>query len=301
MPREIKNRALKFSVMLAHKYDKLRIHNWNHIFVEPKLDGIRVIIVADPKKEAVAFYSRNGRQLLMFAHLHKEVLRFVGRAALYDDRFERGAILDGEMTSESESFGAISGAIHRNNHTAFDARFACFAALPAEQFFKGEDDVPQFKRAKMIERICRRLEFISHHSAVQAFDHEEVMDAWKAHEKDGYEGSMVKDYSKPWIGMRTHTWMKLKPEETYDVVITGVKAGKGKYEGSLGALRYQYQGKDCSTSGMTDQERDDWWKLHKKGKLVGRMVEVKCAGVTEKGSLRHPRFIRFRDDKQEVA
>lgn len=304
MGKEIKNKDRDIDVMLAHKYDPMRVGSWKHTFVDPKLDGVRVIIIVMPQKSGVFYYSRNGRQLRMFGHIDKEALKFVARAGeFYDERFLDGGVLDGEMTSESEDFGDISGAIHRIDHTAFDARFFCFHAMPLELFEKGEDDKSQYKRSRMIAKIVRRanMKLIHHHAGEQVFSDEEVQEAYKEQRKEGREGVMVKQMNQPWVAKRSHAWMKVKPVETYEIVVIGVKPGKGKYKGTLGALIYEYEGKECSTSGMSDKERYEWWKLHKKGLLAGRMAEVRSAGVTKHGALRHPRFVRFRDDKAPAA
>lgn len=316
MGKEIQNKARDINVQLAKGFDPHRIHQWDgwtddetepgkevtviHV-AEPKLDGIRVIAIVNPAKDGVAFYSRNGRQLFMFAHLQVEILKFVLRAGdLFDERFLHGTMLDGEMVSKTGVFEDISGAIHTKDYTAKDARYYVFHAMPLEDFERGKDTEPQFVRAQMISRIIKRMkpEFIMHHAGIVLEKAADVMKAYAFYRKKGFEGVMVKQMHKPWSAGRSHTWMKVKPEETYEVVVTGIKDGKGKYEGTLGALRYEYEGKACSTSGMSDAERDEWWKLHKEGKLVGRMVEVKCSGVTNDGSLRHPRFVRFRDDKE---
>jgi ATP-dependent DNA ligase len=47
-------------------------------------------------------------------------------------------------------------------------------------------------------------------------------------------------------------------------------------------------------SGMTDAERDDIWKH--RDEYLGRVVDISAQEVTKDGRLRHPRFLRFRDD-----
>ncbi len=289
--------------MLAKGYDPSRIQLWKRIVSEPKLDGVRVIAVCKLHKRHVAYYSRNGRRLYMFAHIDKEVLKFVERAAeFYDERFESGAVLDGEMTHLSGEFGSISGAVHTKDYTEFDARFSVFHAMPLDLFHAGEDDTPQFKRMRMCRRVVERakLKMIQHHTGVEVNSDDEVRRAFDAHRKAGFEGSIIKMSGEPWTAKRSHAWMKIKPKETYDAIVVGVKKGKGKYKGTLGAIIFNYKGKVCSTSGMTDKERDEWWNLFKKGGLKGRMVEVEAAEVTKHGALRHPRFKRFRDDKQPI-
>jgi ATP-dependent DNA ligase len=61
-----------FNVMLAKTYAPERVDNWKEVWVEPKLDGVRVIVVV-PTVGAVRYYSRNGRQLGMFTHLDQSL------------------------------------------------------------------------------------------------------------------------------------------------------------------------------------------------------------------------------------
>lgn len=98
-------------------------------------------------------------------------------------------------------------------------------------------------------------------------------------------------------------WYKWKPEPTADLVVTDFKDGKGKYLGLIGALvcsaydpsSDQFQ-EVCRCSGMTDEVRLEMsrggWQRH-----LGKVVEVRYQYVASKGRLRHPRFLRERDDK----
>ncbi len=89
-------------------------------------------------------------------------------------------------------------------------------------------------------------------------------------------------------------WLKVKPEETHDVVITGYHEGRGKHVGKLG---YVTTAKGDVGSGFTDAEREILWYEAKAGKLVGQVVEVNCMQITSDGQFRHPSFVRMRPDK----
>lgn len=90
-------------------------------------------------------------------------------------------------------------------------------------------------------------------------------------------------------------WFKLKPVSTIDLIVTDFKEGNGKFLGLVGALV-------CSTaeghrianvSGMDDAVR---FELQESD--IGRVCEVRYQYVGSKGRLRHPAFIRWRDDKR---
>lgn len=98
--------------------------------------------------------------------------------------------------------------------------------------------------------------------------------------KMGYEGLILRQDSK---------WLKVKPVETYDVVITDIIRGKGKHEGRMGALMTP-MGK--VGTGFTDHDREMF-----DGNWIGGTIEVACMELTADGKFRHPRFIRVRYDK----
>ena len=97
----------------------------------------------------------------------------------------------------------------------------------------------------------------------------------------GYEGLVLR---------QKDAWIKVKPEETYDVEVLSMGEGKGKYKGALGFFRTP-MGK--VGTGFTDEERKKYWA----GGFTGSCIEVGCMSLTPDGKFRHPRFIRERFDK----
>lgn len=91
-----------------------------------------------------------------------------------------------------------------------------------------------------------------------------------------------------------HTWLKVKPTETYDVPVTDMLAGTGKHEGRMGALMTP-MGK--VGTGFTDAEREEWWKHRFERTKGDTIIEVECMKLTDDGKFRHPRFVRTRPDK----
>jgi len=71
----------------------------------------------------------------------------------------------------------------------------------------------------------------------------------------GGEGLIVRNPFAEYICKRTHDLVKFKPFDDDDGILVGFTAGRGKYEGMIGALILDYQGKRLELSGMTDAER----------------------------------------------
>lgn len=124
------------------------------------------------------------------------------------------------------------------------------------------------------------------------WDERELLD-WAR--RDHIEGWVMKDGN-------LLNWRKLKRVSTIDCVVTGYEDGDGKYLGLLGSLRvgvYPVKGgplvEIANVSGMTDEERVRM--TDEIDSLEGRVVEVAYQYIGSGGRLRHPRFVRWRDDK----
>lgn len=102
-----------------------------------------------------------------------------------------------------------------------------------------------------------------------------------------YEGWVLKDGNY-------ENWLKLKPVNEIDLVVTDIWPGKGKYEGFAGSLECSTTEGHilCNCSGMTDDVREQLSTDD-----IGRVVEVQYDRLGAKGRLRFPQFARWRDDK----
>jgi len=94
-------------------------------------------------------------------------------------------------------------------------------------------------------------------------------------------------------------WWKWKPIRSATCVITGTRDGQGKHLGLIGSLEVSCYVNGILTpvafaGGFDDETRADMTLMG--DRLIGRICEVHYQYVGSKGRLRHPRFIRFRDD-----
>ena len=90
--------------------------------------------------------------------------------------------------------------------------------------------------------------------------------------------------------------MKIKPTKTKEFEIIDVLEGSGKYKGKIGAfVIHNGDVKVRVGSGLSDEERGIFDSADN---LIGRIIEVKYDVETPDGSLRFPRFVGFRPDKE---
>jgi DNA ligase 1 len=287
-----------FNLMLAKPYSEKRVEDWSGIHVEPKWDGIRVVAIVDSEGEH-KFYSRNGRELLMLDHLKPELFKLGARLHKMNKGYEKAAMFDGEIVNGNGVFEDVSGVIHLKDQQAPHVLYKVFHAMPLELFEKREDRMPQAYRSRCLSEAMSYAKYslVSYSPPIKVDDDDEVQRFYVKCRQKGYEGAMVKNLNEPWRGKRSWDWMKMKAEETADIRIKGFKPGTGKYEGTLGALICRYKKKTVNVSGMTDEQRDMFWKGQ--DKFLKRYIEVTYQNITNQGKLRHPRFKRLRPDKDK--
>lgn len=125
--------------------------------------------------------------------------------------------------------------------------------------------------------------------------------------EEGYEGGMIKRLDSTYVpGGRTDAWLKVKRFSTADFFIIGSTPGKGRNEGKVGSLKVAYTGDDGkpvyvadvrgfddkTCEWLTDPETGDVKAEH-----VGKVLEVMGQARTKNERIRHPHFVRWREDK----
>ena len=125
----------------------------------------------------------------------------------------------------------------------------------------------------------------------------------------GKEGIMLKDKDAKYVRMSRKYMFKCKPdyvpsmqkEHEADLLITGWKYGTGKNHDTIGTLCLIDRSRTISVdvgSGFTDADRVELTEM--KDKLEGMICEIRYNEKTETNSLRFPRFIKIREDKEEA-
>lgn len=319
-----------FDVMLAHKFEEKRIKQWPAA-IEPKLDGVRVICLV--QNGTAAFFSRTGKPFTSVAHLSDPIVQMVKNAEanlekvpdhqvrnVYEAMLRDTTIaLDGEIVSGT--FNETVGSVRRKSETATDAFYHIFDAVPlrlmldhSKREFKGHY---KFRR-QFLDYLIEYAPFVGILKTPRYLVHNvaEIQEWYQKFRDDGLEGAIVKPMYAPYEKKRSHGWLKMKNEETEDLRVVGAFEGTGKYVGQLGGLivEREHDGKMVEVrvgGGFSDAQRSIWWHSFNSDKAIAdlrpedcvilhRLIEVEYHEITPDGSLRHPRFLRFRPDKEEI-
>jgi DNA ligase-1 len=291
-----------FDCMLATdsaKHEKKMVGN---VIVEPKLDGVRVIVICDVDKDEVKLFSRNGKELSIFPEINKQ----------FDDMLDQmgdSMVFDGEVMSDD--FQTLMREIHRKGGAKTkDAKLNLFDCLPLMEFKNGGSNSVNdtiLKRKEMLESFnygpnINLVEYVKMDLRDED-GQKQFADYNKLCIDKGFEGIMVKPINGVYECKRSTLWLKVKPFIEVSLTVKDVEEGTGRNVGKLGALICEGKddGKFIKTnvgSGLSDSDRETYWKA--KEKLIGQVVEVRADAITQnqnakdEWSLRFPRFLRFR-------
>lgn len=255
--------------MLARPYKGIMPESYA---VEPKIDGVRVIVEVCRQTLAVAMKTRNGNPLPSIAHL----------GYWFADAAQQHGVFtfDCEAVSGADFYDAV-GAI-RSSEPAKDA-FLWLLDLP--------DDVGTYReRRALMAKFC----FSDSVRLVESFMGISPNDAFRRFVSQGFEGAMVKDADAPYMqGKRSNAWLKVKAVDAEDCPVVSVHEGEGRLAGTMGHVVVENNGRLVRVGGgFTDEQRATIWA--NRDTVIGSWLEVTFQSKTPDGSMRHP---RIRGDK----
>ena len=248
------------------------------LVVEPKLDGIRVVVEVNRLKDTVAFTTRNGKPIASLAHLADDVRAFAATLPIKDYILW----LDGEAVC-GDFFDGI-GAL-RSKKPAKSAVIHFFDVITRTMMLDG---VIQGSRHFTLThgtesariRCIPWMPFLGGKKAVQA--------CFESAVASGYEGIVIKaSGSRYEAGERSAEWVKVKAAETADCRVVFVDGD---------SLVVDFKGRPVRVGAGIPAKVLEAMHIFPSS-IVGSTVEVGYQQVTPSGSMRHPAFKRFRCDK----
>jgi DNA ligase-1 len=288
-----------FECMLADDSKKHEKKMTGEVYVEPKLDGVRVITICDVDKDEVKMFSRNGKELTNFPKILEQFDSML-------DQMSESMVFDGEVMSDD--FQTLMREIHRKGGAKTDdAVLNLFDCMPLEYFKEGSYPYALNTRKELLQSFqygpnISIVEFVA-----MDLDDDDGQKQFADYNRlcidKGFEGIMVKPITGVYECKRSSLWLKVKPFIEVSLKVVDTEEGTGRNAGKLGALIVEGTDMDKFIktnvgSGLTDEDRETFWKA--KDKLIGQIVEVRADAITQnqdtkdEWSLRFPRFLRFR-------
>ena len=274
--------------MLAYPVSDKPINYDNKISMQPKLDGVRCVIQAEPwvTNEAsgydVVAYSRTGKEWKNIDHILFNLKPWFA--------LNPNVILDGELYNHDlrDDFETIISLVRRQKPDDIDmlesadlVQFHCYDIIDETKTFE--------ERNAFIMQTVPRNHCI-HHVKTQAVATESL--AKVVHQQnldDGYEGSILRT-NDTYACKRSHNLRKFKDFHDDEAVIIDWVEGKGKRKGTIG--KFMAVDAEGMVFGMPVMDKfkylQDNFKLMQD--YVGKTATFTYFERTKARSYRHPLF-----------
>ena len=263
--------------MLANKWEDKAKYISEPLYVQPKLDGVRML-VGKHNGKFVAI-SRTGKPVNM-PHVEAELA----------PRLKEGEFLDGENYTSELTFEKITGmcrtqAVHSDLEVVkfhiFDYFHLDRLDEPFEQRFVNTGRFSGLKHSTVVT-----TEILKSKKQVQA-KHDEYA-------SQGYEGIMIRDFKGPYLlANRSSHLLKFKAFITEEYKIVGAEEGKGKDAGTVIWICDSEAGRFSVRPKGTFEDRTAWFK--NKDKYIGKDLTVQFQNLTNGGIPRFPVGLAIRD------
>ena len=196
--------------------------------------------------------------------------------------------LDGELWMGRASFERLSGTVRRDVPVDSEwrqVRYMIFELPGAVGGFR--------KRAGQMRQLIRQanIPWVQEIEQFSVVDRNSLKRRFNEVVKAGGEGLMLHLADASYETGRSDTLLKMKPSADADAVVIGYRPGKGKYVGSMGALRLRTpEGLEFSLgTGFSDEQR-------RNPPALGSTVTYRYRDVTGTDLPRFASFLRMRVD-----
>ena len=293
----------KNPVQLVKHYDEVPESKKSFpMIAQRKYDGVYcLIVVIDGIK---LLFSRTGKELYIESICN-----------ILPNELSDGVYIT-EMCNDAISLEVLSGLVSPNRTKEWEwgeyatmrssAYFMFHDYLSVEEFINGKSDIECLDRWYKLRAELRKKDLSKYLVDFKfVYDDKDVLSYFESCVRLGYEGSVFKQPESDWVaGHKGYRAMKLVRGVSLDLLCTGVKYGKGKREGQIAALEFEYKGNkfyadlgkgwdDIRRGNLTEAYELNWTlEDTPSGEInpVGKIWEVKALQLSSTGkALRLPK------------
>jgi len=250
-----KTRCTEILPMLANKWEDRQKYISEPFYVQPKLDGVRLLV------SNKGCFSRTGKPVKGVEHLAR---------GLRD-----GEYLDGECYAPNKTFEEITSMFKMNPESL---EFHVFDYFDTRR--------PNLTFEERMKHITVDTFLVKEKKEVQGY-HDMFV-------QQGHEGIMIRDAASTYeIGKRSNYLLKYKAFRTEEYPIVDVKEGSGREKGTaIWICKTGEQHFSVKPEGTLEKRRE---YLDEKEKYVGKHLTVRFQNLTALGVPRFPVGVAVRD------
>jgi len=273
--------------MLAYPVSTKPIDYSKPVFIQPKLDGVRCLIQANPDEGEITAYSRTGKEWKNIDHILRELIPF----------FEKypNVILDGELYNHDfkDDFEKIISMVRKTKPTdearlesAKNVQFHCYDIIDEELLFDQRNEFINQSLMLLGDSIHIVDTTLIGENGAKLF-HQDNLEL-------GYEGSILRTNDVYKCG-RSWNLRKFKDFHDAEALIVDWVEGVGKRKGTIG--KFMAQDEDGNLFGMPVMDKFKYLQdnFKKMQGYVGKTATFTYFERTKANSYRHPLFKCIRD------
>lgn len=248
--------------MLANKWEDRKKYISEPFYVQPKLDGVRLLVSRD------GCFSRTGK-----------IVKGVEYLA---DKLKDGEWLDGECYAPDMSFEDLTSAFK------MDPKSLEFHGF--DYFDINRPDLPFAERQRILREKTSTV--------VDTFlvpKKSEIPEYHKKFVEQGHEGIMIRESTSVYeVGKRSNYLLKFKEFQTEEYEIVGAKTGHGRDADAVVWVCKTANGHEFTAKPEgTIKEREKYYK--EREKYIGKQLTVRFQNLTALGVPRFPVGVTVRD------
>ena len=271
----------KYYPMLAHRYNEKKGDIKFPCFVQPKLDGVRCVVVGNK------LYSRNGNRFPVLPHIENEL-------KLYN---KNNLILDGELFTDDINFEKIVGLVKKYKKSEEDEKNSLKIYLNVFDYI--DSKLPFNKRLINLNQFFEKnknMKYIKQVKTEECAQEKNIEEFLEKYTKEKYEGLIIRNKSGLYEeNTRSVHLQKLKKfiDEEFEI-IDYTTPDQGKEVGCVIWICRTKEGKQFSVRPSGNyQERKKLYREAKK--YIGKMLTVRYQELTNGHVPRFPVGVTIRD------
>lgn len=273
-----------FEPMLAKVWQDYKDEVSFPVYVQPKLDGLRLIARKD------GLWTRNGKEYKSIPHIY-EALKSLFK---YNPKY----IFDGEVYADkfANDFNKICSLAKKSKPTKEDIEESAKSIEYHIYDFPFWDGIFSERMEQLTKVLTHcdsdKIKMVVTHKATS---HVEVDKYYGEFVEDGYEGLMVR-LDEKYENKRTKVLLKYKEFQDAEYEILRVIEGDGNRSGGAGA--FVCKNNDGSEFRTNIKGTREFCKeiLNSPNDYIGKMATIKFFNFTPAGVPRFPYFMRLRDE-----
>jgi len=248
--------------MLANKWEERGKYISEPFYVQPKLDGVRLLVSKS------GCFSRTGKAVNGLEHL----------AAKLKD----GEWLDGECYDPNMNFEELTSAFKMNPKSLVFYAFDYFNTKRPDLPFAERQNILRQKTPTIVDTflVSKKSEISEYHAKFV---------------EEGHEGIMIREATSAYeVGKRSNYLLKYKEFQTEEYEIVGAKTGHGRDADAVVWVCKTEDGHEFTVKPEgTIKVREQYYKH--RNKYIGKLLTVRFQNLTALGVPRFPVGVAIRD------